>query len=531
MYYAKSEVDKKMDAYSKKIKRHLWAIANNQIEEFFQVLFRKEETLIKPLLASKKYIGKDATWNTKWDEVQRIKLQYNLEAYLKLAGRLQDCSFLLKGPRDDSAAKETLMKLFEKCIPFEWLRQIPPQSSSASSQQLQPPVPQINSKENENNDIDTKESTDAERPAETTIAETPRVLKTRHSAIPVVQVTKTWTGDRTPKRKNEMYFDETPSKASIVAEPIKKKKTNKSQRLFEESTFTPIKEKNIEGLLRPLADDVAELFSVGTNTSKLAWTQDVVQLIFDILTTEEDRATYLFGKRIWEFYLPTSNYPAEDRNISFLRAHFNIFQRMIVGSESSAPKSEKELIQEVFDDLIIDRKDFDLDQTRYDKYEKKVEALYARMIGDEDEEVYFSEEDLGFPFLCRHLTQLENLKFFVLDTATNTYKLKFLIFRGRLFYGPFRFQDIASKLSLSIFFSPSKTLNATNVDMDVVLEEWSLSVSEVEKNLDRIQSYIRTNALTLEDIEYLAGKFWDYVEDKQTGKSPLMLIAMSLELY
>lgn len=516
-----------MDSFSKEIKKHLWQIGMDHILEFFAIFLAEQEHLIRPLLSSKKFLDMDAT--KKWEEVQKTENQYNLDPYVKLASRLSDehQTFMLRQPQSDTAAKQTLIKLFERCIPINWARDI--QTIPTESDDLTPKVDaegywqrgpdlgkegsttEIDLEESTGGlDLESEESTEGEKHAQRNTS--CRTIVTRTSTIPVNKdIHGSWSGNKSSSVKRKL--ESSPSKSYMTPEKI----------LVDEETPRKIqKQKNIELQLKYIADEVNKLFNIGRNT-KLSRNQDVVDLLFTTLKSErfEEKETYLNGKRIWDFFLPANEDPDPDHAMSFVRAHYNIYQKLVIGSESSVPITDLDLVMELDRDLYGNVSG-NLDHNHYKVYSEKVINLHNSVVCNESREgIHFSEEDLFIPFLHNHFDKLEHLKLFVLDATTNTYKLKAIILNGGLFYGPFRFTDISLKLNLSIFFSPLKTQNTTQVDMSIFAEEFGLSVNDVKMGLDRIQSFIRTNEIMNEDIEYLAQKFWRYAEDKETGKRKL----------
>lgn len=502
--YGKSELDQAMDSMTKQIKRYLYSIAEDQIEEFFSLLIFSEEETIKRLITATRFLEQED--NAKWTEIESMQLKYrdHFEDYRKLAARLSDDHvFLVRNPVEYSSSIKKLMKLFEKCIPIGWGRLIKQSTAEIviSSTEMEQPQETL---------VPTSMATEETEEIVSPTIQQPLLLErglvTRNRLIPFVPQTSNWKSASGPKRKAN-----TPATKSTSKKPRTPEKTAN-----QETTVA------VEDKMKHIEDEIDQIFDVKKNTVQLSKTKKVISLLLEIILYIEDKEGFLCGKRMWDFSLPNdeSSPGNDDRDVSFARAHYNMYEKLVTGSTTSVPLNDAQLVEKLYEDAETESI-FEGDET-YNKYKNKVESLRKRIVLREEEEedsilsLHFNEEDLGFPFLYAHLHKVESLKFFVLEEQ-NRYKLVKMVNKGQFFHGPFRFTDVSKVNSMSIFFSPIKTWTGTNVDFNTVVEEFTQLMSEVVKRLDTLQDYIRINELRQEDITSLFSRLMSFTQDKETG--------------
>ena len=401
VYLGKSELDRAKDNLSKELRRHIFSSACDQIEEFFLLVLRNEENLIKPLLTSQKYLGLDEV--KKWKEITDLKFRYSFNQYLNLAKRLSEdnSTFLIQNEVSDEIAIRFLMKLFESIIPIEWGREIKAVTPKPKQMLLQnietPTTTNVTSDQTATNteDVIGRIDFDEELRAESSITnQTPRTIVTRSMEYSSVEKTPNYYSRNTSKRKR----DSTAGASISISEPTLKKGKGNTQE-------TPTNNIDQRHHITHIANEVKQLFHLGTNTSKLAENKKVSALLYTILINNEDKEDILCGKRIWNFYLPNevmSGASVVDIGIgdmSFVRAHYRIYEKL-VGNASSIQPTDQELVQ------VLQSEVLKYEDGKFKKFKDKVNSLYKRVILNEEEEQEnnFSEEDFCLPFLHPHLS-------------------------------------------------------------------------------------------------------------------------------
>lgn len=114
------------------------------------------------------------------------------------------------------------------------------------------------------------------------------------------------------------------------------------------------------------------------------------------------------------------------------------------------------------------------------------------------ENIEFTEDDFTFPFLYDHLQYIANLKFFVLDSNTNTYRLKLIILEGKIVQAPFCMKDLKQLRPEMILYSNTQT--SIVADTKNIFNEYIEAVTAIETILCSVQTMMRNNGLTIKEI-------------------------------
>lgn len=277
--------------------------------------------------------------------------------------------------------------------------------------------------------------------------------------------------------------------------------------------------------MKEVVDETATLFNCASSYT-LAKTQSVVNLLFALLKTDLNNDSceeWLSSKSVWDVCIPKTiveKRTNECPNISFIRAHYSIYRKVLSKTQSVTEEEidHVTLVKRLYDHLRQERTKIKSNKI-FEAFEEKVERIYKIIVDQEQlEEIPFTQDDLGLPFLFERLNQLNNLKFFILEEEKEIYKLDNTIVNGRRQYGPFRLAGHFYEIDYFLFFSTDFTITGSSLGDPLKLflvDEYTIAYTSQTDAITKVHKNIQHLITGPGDLDYLSKIFLKSMESKE----------------